>query len=171
MLLAVIVAAIATISVEARGIQPQEKQQQQQNQDLQPGADSVDWRPHLPTSFRTGFSKPIEHGHMSEESPISEVVSVTPVKSVKKKAYIQKTLAKKSSQQHHSRSKRFLPPKQKWRAVGVPVSVFNFLGFLPVRIPGLPFHKDLPSPEYQTYRTTHEMPLRRRKWRGWFKKY
>jgi len=170
MFFTVFVAAMAAVSVEA-GVMKQEQQLQQ----LQLDHDDVDWRPHLPASFRTGFSRPIDNSPLVENSQIiftNEEVLKKPVKSgEKKEAYIQNASEKASSQQHHRRSKRFLLPKQKYRVVAVPLSVFNFLGFLPVRIPGLPFHNDLPSPDYNPYRTTHEVPLRVRRRRLQHKKY
>lgn len=67
---------------------------------------------------------------------------------------------------HHKRQKRFTF-KNKLRSIAVPLSVFNFLGFLPVRVPGLPYHEDLPSPDHSYYNTMHEVYIpqhyRRRK--------
>ncbi|CAL4124734.1 unnamed protein product, partial [Meganyctiphanes norvegica] len=180
LLITVLAAAMATILVEGRALQqnpqpPQHQQQQQQlNLDLHPDHDSVNWRPHLPTGFRTGFSKPIDHGPMLEESPIvltDDELSLTPVKNAKKKAYIQKISSKELSQEYNSRSKRFLPPKEKVRAIAVSFSIFNFLGFVPALIPGLPFHIDLPSPDAYPYRITHEVPLRVRRRRRQHKIY
>lgn len=59
----------------------------------------------------------------------------------------------------HSRQKRFIVGS-KLRTIAVPLSIFNFLGFLPVRVPGLPYHNDLPSPDYSYYNTIHELPKR-----------
>lgn len=66
----------------------------------------------------------------------------------------------------HRRHKRFILGN-KLRSIAVPLSVFNFLGFLPVRVPGLPYHNDLPSPDYSHYDTTYEIyiPRRRRRFR------
>ncbi|CAL4221096.1 unnamed protein product [Meganyctiphanes norvegica] len=113
-------------------------------------------------------------GPMLEESPIvltDDELSITPVKNTKKKAYIQKISSKELSQEYNSRSKRFLPPKEKVRAIAVSFSIFNFLGFVPALIPGLPFHIDLPSPDAYPYRITHEVPLRVRRRRRQHKIY
>lgn len=62
----------------------------------------------------------------------------------------------KRSKKTHHRQKRFISPK-KLRIIAVPLSVFNFLGFLPVRVPGLPYHRDLPPPDYTYYNTQYEI--------------
>lgn len=181
MLLVVFVAAMATTLVEARAMEQQKQQQQHQlqqqhqdNQEFQIDHDSADWRPHLPTGFRTGFSRPIEHGLIVNKSPIAitdDEVSRKPVKNGKKNNYIKYTSEKTLSQQPHSRSKRFwLGPKQKLRSVAVPVSIFHFLGFLPLQIPGLPYHTDLPNPDRYPYQTTHDIPLRVKRRRQLFEK-
>lgn len=73
---------------------------------------------------------------------------------------------KNSRDKPHRRQKRFILGN-KLRTIAVPLSVFNFLGFLPVRVPGLPYHNDLPSPDYSYYNTMYEIyvPRRRRRFR------
>ncbi|KAK4323975.1 hypothetical protein Pmani_005362 [Petrolisthes manimaculis] len=73
---------------------------------------------------------------------------------------------------HHKRQKRFTF-KNKLRSIAVPLSVFNFLGFLPVRVPGLPYHNDLPSPDYSYYNTMHEVyvPQHYRRRKGYYRYY
>ncbi|XP_063598851.1 uncharacterized protein LOC134775302 [Penaeus indicus] len=68
----------------------------------------------------------------------------------------------------HSRQKRFLSKVGKLRTIVVPLSIFNFLGFLPMRVPGLPYHNELPPPDYTYYNTIHELPQKRYKY---FQKY
>lgn len=68
----------------------------------------------------------------------------------------------------HSRQKRFLTKTGKLRTIVIPLSIFNFLGFLPMRVPGLPYHSELPPPDYTYYNTIHELPQRRYKY---FEKY
>ncbi|XP_047484721.1 uncharacterized protein LOC125036272 isoform X2 [Penaeus chinensis] len=68
----------------------------------------------------------------------------------------------------HSRQKRFLSKVGKLRTIVVPLSIFNFLGFLPMRVPGLPYHDELPPPDYTYYNTIHELPQKRYKY---FQKY
>ncbi|XP_066980359.1 uncharacterized protein [Macrobrachium rosenbergii] len=56
----------------------------------------------------------------------------------------------------HHRQKRFVTP-YKLRLIAVPVSIFNYLGFLPIKIPGLPYHDELPPPDYTYYNTMHDL--------------
>ncbi|XP_068219784.1 uncharacterized protein [Palaemon carinicauda] len=61
-----------------------------------------------------------------------------------------------SSDNQHHRQKRFIHP-YKLRLIAVPVSIFNYLGFLPIKIPGLPYHDDLPPPDYTYYNTVQDL--------------
>ncbi|MPC49610.1 hypothetical protein E2C01_043418 [Portunus trituberculatus] len=74
------------------------------------------------------------------------------------------------STQAHTRQKRYTL-KYKIRSIAVPLSVFNFLGFLPVRVPGLPFHNDLPSPDYSHYETKYDVYVPRYRRRKTFRRF
>ncbi|XP_076048085.1 uncharacterized protein LOC143029263 isoform X2 [Oratosquilla oratoria] len=64
-----------------------------------------------------------------------------------------------SSLTPHHRQKRFIG--HNIRSLAVPISIFNYLGYLPIRIPGLPYHIDPPLPDYTVYRPVHNIPLHR----------
>lgn len=70
----------------------------------------------------------------------------------------------------HKRQKRYTI-KQKLRSIAVPLSVFNFLGFLPVRVPGLPYHDELPSPDYGQYETKYDVYVPRYRRRKTFRRF
>ncbi|XP_063886072.1 uncharacterized protein LOC135114220 [Scylla paramamosain] len=74
------------------------------------------------------------------------------------------------STQAHKRQKRYTL-KYKIRSIAVPLSVFNFLGFLPVRVPGLPYHNDLPSPDYSRYETKYDVYVPRYRRRKTFRRF
>ncbi|XP_064094986.1 uncharacterized protein LOC135207263 [Macrobrachium nipponense] len=61
----------------------------------------------------------------------------------------------------HHRQKRFVTP-YKLRLIAVPVSIFNYLGFLPIKIPGLPYHDELPPSDYTYYNTMHDLRTQER---------
>lgn len=97
------------------------------------------------------------------------VISTFPRPQTKKViAFLLPTKDVSAANKPHSRQKRFLSKTGKLRTIVVPLSIFNFLGFLPMRVPGLPYHNDLPSPDYSYYNTIHELPQRRYKY---FEKY
>ena len=73
------------------------------------------------------------------------------------------------STQAHKRQKRYTL-RYKIRSIAVPLSVFNFLGFLPVRVPGLPYHNDLPSPDYARYETKYDVYVPRYRRRKTFRR-
>ncbi|XP_050713064.1 uncharacterized protein LOC126996549 [Eriocheir sinensis] len=70
----------------------------------------------------------------------------------------------------HRRQKRYTI-KHKLRSIAVPLSVFNFLGFLPVRVPGLPYHNELPSPDYGHYETKYDVYVPRYRRRKTFRRF
>lgn len=70
-------------------------------------------------------------------------------------------------QKPHKRQKRSTFGK-KLRAFVLPLSIFNYLGFLPVRVPGLPYHSELPSPDYSYYDTVYEIKTPYRKKRQFY---
>lgn len=78
--------------------------------------------------------------------------------------------SKYSKDSVHSRQKRYTL-KHKLRSIAVPLSVFNFLGFLPVRVPGLPYHNDLPSPDYSHYETKYDVFVPRYRRRKTFRRF
>ena len=80
------------------------------------------------------------------------------------------TPRRKDSKKGHKRQKRYTL-KYKLRSIAVPLSVFNFLGFLPVRVPGLPYHNDLPSPDYSRYNTKHDVFVPRYRRRKTFRRF
>ena len=64
-----------------------------------------------------------------------------------------------------SRKKRFV--FSSLRNIAVPISIFHYLGFLPMRVPGLPFHIDPGLPDYTVYEPYNEIhypeePIRNR---------
>ena len=54
----------------------------------------------------------------------------------------------------HSRQKRFI---FKLRNIALPLSIFHYLGFLPMRVPGLPYHVDPGLPDYTKYEPYNEL--------------
>lgn len=54
----------------------------------------------------------------------------------------------------HSREKRYV---FKIRNIAVPLSIFHYLGFLPMRVPGLPYHVDPGLPDYTPYEPYNEL--------------
>lgn len=77
---------------------------------------------------------------------------------------------KDSKKNVHRRQKRYTL-KTKLRSIAVPLSVFNFLGFLPVRVPGLPYHNELPSPDYGHYETKYDVYIPRYRRRKTFRRF
>lgn len=64
--------------------------------------------------------------------------------------------------QHRDKRKIF-----KLRNVALPLSIFHYLGFLPMRIPGMPYHIDPGLPDYTPYKPYNQLsyqepPLRNR---------
>ncbi|XP_018009111.1 uncharacterized protein LOC108666706 [Hyalella azteca] len=52
-----------------------------------------------------------------------------------------------------SRQKRFLT----LRTIAVPLTIFHYLGFLPMRVPGVPYHEDPGLPDYQVYEPYNDL--------------
>nr|XP_045620735.1 uncharacterized protein LOC123771943 [Procambarus clarkii]XP_045620736.1 uncharacterized protein LOC123771943 [Procambarus clarkii] len=90
--------------------------------------------------------------------------SITPTSDYKKVSFHAFSQPKRLQQKPLKRQKRFIMEKD-LRSFVVPLSIFNYLGFLPVRVPGLPYHSELPSPDYSYYETTYDIktPYRRKR--------
>lgn len=87
-----------------------------------------------------------------------------------RRTYAVTTPRRKDNKKSHKRYKRYTL-KHKLRSIAVPLSVFNFLGFLPVRVPGLPYHNDLPSPDYRKYNTKYDVYIPRYRRRKTFRRF
>ena len=45
------------------------------------------------------------------------------------------------------------------RHLAVTIALFNYLGYLPMRVPGVPYHIDTGSPDYNPYNIYNEFPV------------
>jgi len=59
------------------------------------------------------------------------------------------------SSKPHSRKKRFIFGGL--RNIAVPLTIFHYLGFMPMRVPGLPFHEDPGLPDYTVYEPYNDL--------------
>lgn len=98
-----------------------------------------------------------------KETPLtSETAGLLSLEGQRKKANLgilrgwQKKKKNNPKEKPHYRRQKRHTFRTKLRSIVVPLSVFHFLGFLPMRVPGLPYHNDLPSPDYYYYNTMYD---------------
>jgi len=113
---------------------------------------------HMSRSDNTHLSRS-DNTHMSTDTPVSLYDEYNQLQYA---AAYQSDLAANHALQHRDKRKIF-----KLRNVALPLTIFHYMGFMPMRIPGMPYHVDPGLPDYNPYKPYNtldyqEPPLRNR---------